>query len=704
MPDLNLINSRQVSYKATYVPSTIRSNEQPQVGRALKKLAFVRGLNMQADELNRLRTEGNVDKDLLDLVERTCNDPSLASIRRYGPAIAEVRLDDLAKFGNALATIRMHQPNDLATQTRALTEAVINSGPTDPVAVGWMHLERLDMTPVGIEHGELVHSVPLTPNETVNITHREWTITTQTFESLIQDSLEGFSETGVTEKTDLTQATDTEAKHSSALDVNGAVSATYNGGSYSVTASAGVNFQQMSDDSQSIKDSVAHSVAITKQASSRTRKEHKMSFRVSSVAGAEDLAVQVITNPSDTNAMRVDYFQLLRRWRIDLIRYGLRMTYDIVIPNPGLALAQKVIQLQQLEQEIAAPHVFTVNITDITRNSWPDLAHQYYANVDPPPADSIDIMQTGTFQKSIDQFTFATIGFDMPDGYVVTKGHFSAQVHIGDGDFNSGHRAQINLMDGGGSGQFPQKDGSWETDLTTSTIIGRSGAVSLVYDYYNVESGAYIATIQAAPAPAAIEAWQVKVWNQLREADQTNYNANLQHLKDQQAQLESELNEFDALTLRKMEREEIMRFLLGWLIGPTFQLMPPEIQKLFVGYPDPSDPNAPEKAYEDVHNLTISEWQEVVQGRGELIKFLHNAIEWENVLFFVYPYFWDHVQNWPFKRFMVHPDPIHREFLRSGCARVVLTIRPGFEAAFANLLETGDPTRPPLVPTPETSS
>jgi hypothetical protein len=60
------------------------------------------------------------------------------------------------------------------------------------------------------------------------------------------------------------------------------------------------------------------SQAITKNA----RKDHKTSFRVSSVAGAEDLSVQVLTNPSDTNAMRVDYFQLLRKWRVDLIRYG----------------------------------------------------------------------------------------------------------------------------------------------------------------------------------------------------------------------------------------------------------------------------------------------------------------------------------------------------------------------------------------------
>jgi hypothetical protein len=80
---------------------------------------------------------------------------------------------------------------------------------------------------------------------------------------------------------------------------------------------------------------------------------------------------------------------------------------------------------------------------------------------------------------------------------------------------------------------------------------------------------------------------------------------------------------------------------------------------------------------------------------GEFIKYVHDAIEWENILFFAYPCFWDTVRNWQFKRFLRHPDPIHREFLRSRAMRVVLTIRPGFEESFAMLQQTGDSTAPP---------
>jgi hypothetical protein len=76
-------------------------------------------------------------------------------------------------------------------------------------------------------------------------------------------------------------------------------------------------------------------------------------------------------------------------------------------------------------------------------------------------------------------------------------------------------------------------------------------------------------------------------------------------------------------------------------------------------------------------------------GFGEFVKYLHQAIEWENVLYFVYPYFWDNPRNHKLKRFLHHPDSLHRAFLRGGAARVVLTIRPGFEESFTRLFETG---------------
>lgn len=686
---------------------------------------------------------------LIDLIEKLSVDNSLAITSTYAPLLLNVTIDNLNEFAKALAEERnrilsqvnshidqmtadykmanpkarvinrdnvvnwalknknpdieklqnimvTHLPekvastvtpdvtgfaNDISSATNnalAVAGGFLDRFKIEPV--GRLHLERIEMTPVGIEHGELVHSVPLTPHETVNISHREWSTTTQTFENIVSDSFTGFSEQGVVDKTDIAQASTNEARQQSSLDVNGSVSASYSGAGFSVTASTGIDYNRHSDDFKSVKGSLAHSVAITRTASSRTRKDHHTSFRVSSVAGTEDLAVRTLSNPTN-NAIRVDYFQLMRKWKVDLIRYGLRMTYDIVLPNPGSALTQKIKDLDLLKRLISADHTFSITLNQITLASWQSLEEQYGVSIDPPPLDPFETMQSGSLTNSVDNFTYAAIDVQTPENYVVTSGHFHAQVHVGGG---GGHKAQIGVtFEAPGQGtsplngnEFKDDDGTLEVELTQNSIIGRTGRVSIMINHFNVASGAWLLKVQASPTTEAIEAWQSSVLDKLREADTAKYQASIQKLKDQYATLQQEINQFDALTLRRMEREEIMKGLLQWLFGPSFQLQPGVLDQYL---------EDPQTAIFQSGNDAA--WQIVMQ-YGEYIKFIHNAIEWENVLYFPYPYFWDASSRWPFKLFLVHPDPEHRTFLRAGCARVVLTIRPGFEKTFTSFMES----------------
>jgi len=146
--------------------------------------------------------------------------PARPAFQTNQPALVELLnlVQSLTDGGAAPAT-----PAELLTQVRKLLQ---DSAATDSLIdsfvlsfsfepVGRIHLERMEMTPVGVEHGELVYSVPLTPKETVNITHREWSNTTSTFENLVGDFFEGYSERGVADKTDVGTAVSNESKHSS---------------------------------------------------------------------------------------------------------------------------------------------------------------------------------------------------------------------------------------------------------------------------------------------------------------------------------------------------------------------------------------------------------------------------------------------------------------------------------------------------------
>ena len=105
-----------------------------------------------------------------------------------------------------------------------------------------------------------------------------------------------------------------------------------------------------------------------------------------------------------------------------------------------------------------------------------------------------------------------------------------------------------------------------------------------------------------------MQAWQLKSWTALRNADQAAYDKGLERAKERKAFLQAEIKQFDALTLRKMEREEIMRWVLRWLLGPGFDIMPANLQALFQPYPDPTKttPGQSQWAYPDVSKLGIT--------------------------------------------------------------------------------------------------
>ena len=541
--------------------------------------------------------------------------------------------------------------------------------------VGNLHLERIEMYPAGVERGELAHSVPLAPGETVNISHKEWSVSEKEFEEIVNDYFEGYSEEGVAEKTDIAMSNDSQSQHSTALNLGASLSASYS----SVTLSTSFGYNAASNDSQSRKDSRNHSMAITKKASARTKKDHKITFKVTSVAGSEDQSVRVISNPSVTDSMRIDYFQLARKWKLDLLRYGLRMTYDIVIPNPGSGIVTLVEDVKALEAMINTPFTFTLPLSNITYNSlatdpnaisnYDQLAAQFNANVTAPPeARKYVNVHKEPPAGNYDDVRFDSVEFDIDPNYYIYQYHLEWNYETNQGD----NRAY-----------FLGLNGESLEDLLNA-LINTSGHLSVDFVFQYINTFAINITFSCRPKVQTLLDWRLQAWNQIRQASEDDYAKGIQNLKDKQSELLQEIADFDALTLRRMEQEEIMKGVLRWLLGPEFYLVPFNIASLFGA--DSNDPDVTDAL--DPNRLTDAEWIDVMEW-GEFIKYLHNAIEWENVLYFTYPYFWDDNKLWDFKKFLYHPDATHRTFLRSGAARVVLTIRPGFEASFTSLIESG---------------
>ncbi len=618
--------------------------------------------------------------------EETLIDEALA----WAAEKKDPRIDKLDKYAKSLnLTPEVYSNLNRVFEIKQLANIVFNRADATSATVngfeermaiqpvGRLHLERIEMTPVGVERGELVYSVPLAPKETVNIAHKEWAIQTEEFEDIVKDQLAEFSEQGVTEKKELAQSTESQQKHSNELSL----SSSYN----HVGFSASVGLKSTSDDEQAKKESRNQSIELTRKASSRTRRDHKQSFKVSSVAGTEDKSVRVISNPSESEAMRIDYYQLMRKWRVDLYRYDLRMTYDVVIPNPGASLISRIEELRTLDGLIEAPFKFHLATTDINIRNFRSLAARFGATVEDPPKQT-KVINGHKEYAEVTKEQFDAIDLEIEPDYEIVSGFIHARFdpdsdHLGDAYFDV-------LLDEKGpvwAKDFPDIEAKLIYHSDLNHLQGRTGRVSFLYVMQSLRAGTVYVEVNLRLTSSAYQRWRFNAWNAMRQAAEERYYQSRQILIERRDKLLEEMGKWDALTLRKMEREELMKGVLRWLFGPTFELVPEEIREL---YKTRESNGAPDYATLNPKSLTDESWQKVMDF-GEFIKFIHQAIEWENVLYFYYPYFWDSPKNWNLKRYLKHPNSLHSAFLRAGAARVVLTIRPGFEKDFTRLLETG---------------
>lgn len=672
------INSKRILLKASYVLTELtprnRADLAGRASRGMEKANFLRALVVAPEQLAEVRQSP---------------DPNVSRLARL--------LSDLPASNTAAATLVAEVPEDafleLADALPAEGGSAVNrylrvafAQRLTVAPVGRLHLERLEMAPAGTEKGELMFTVPLTPAETVTVSHKEWATGRDEYERIVQDSFESYSERGVVEKTDASLTTENETKHSSAFNFNASAGGSY--GPVSVSVSTGLT--NTSENRQSVKASTQQSREITQKASARARQEHKVSVKLESVRGTEDASYRTITNPHADKALRVDYFRMMRKWKIDHFRYGLRLTFDIAVPNPGASLWAKYEQLDELDRMIRKPFHFDLAADDITADgvspstdgNWNELAAEYGVAVEPPPAAVVSLSQSRRFEEN--KLVEGAFEFTAPPGYVVqsaVQGRFLYWGPTGTPQFIFTHKSSSWTFEDKGGG------GAGAGEVTTLGIsAGDRLTVPFMRDTrYEIQM---VLVAHAAPSTRTMREWRQRVWTALRDATFAAYQAQVAQLQSRRDRLWAELISKDTLTLRRMEREELLRGVLTWLIGPEFQTSPKQVSAILKALLDREVHDKPDSAQEPA--LTAADWQ-IVAGFGDLVKFIHQAVEWENLLYFLYPYFWGSDDLGRQKLLFDHPDPGHRDFLRAGYARVVVPIRPGFEAKFTGLLETGTP-------------
>jgi hypothetical protein len=729
--------------KCTYVPLAVASAGED--GGAIVKYAFVGNLALQAGEVDAAVEQESgqqpaVSAETIDLLKAFEGSPAPALLPPAS-AFRAVPTSELRAFGQAVLASRLTLLNrtptpaagpssagapaatatpqavdaagsappiafsgsapELATSTTALASLVVAPQPMalhnyavahvavnafeNNIAVaplGMLNLERLEMTPVGIERGELITTIPLAPLEETAVVHKEWSVTSQEFTSIVTDSLENYSETGVTENTELAQAVTSQTTHASQFNINSTVS----GGYGPVTVSLSTGFGTQDQTSSSANDSRKHAIATTRQASTRVRQEHKTTISSSTVTGTAETSTRTLKNASSTDPMRIDYFSLMRKWHVGLYRYGLRLTYDIAVPEPGATMRRIYAEMDELRAQLT-PFDFPYGFADITTGNWATLSASYGVTFPGPPEDPQEVSFVSSYTRQGDTTLpgqVASMELDVPDGYQVSSATLYPNMDTGGSDKTLFAAIYVGRL----TGTYDNGDGAV---IDLPFLDGTDGKQYLTYSTAGSPDGWIEVDLACGLTGAGLIAWQQQAWNALYNGAQAQWYAQQQDIQGRIAALEAELDGVDTLTLRREESEEVMKGVLRWLLGPAFDFMPKDVTALFAQGSINGTVDLQHGAATDTGDglaVTAKAWQPVFLYE-EMVKFINSAIEWENVLYFLYSYFWDVPPAWEFIRQIRHPDSTRQAFLRAGSARVVLTVRKGWEQSWVNFVEAG---------------
>ena len=364
-----------------------------------------------------------------------------------------------------------------------------------------------------------------------------------------------------------------------------------------------------------------------------------------------------------------------KKYKARILNYGKRLLYDVVVPEPAAFLIESLKKAVQPESfQLTKPVE-----PQISPNSMGPGTYQTYAtcygvtgSVTPPPDEFVETIAHVDNKKLAPGVgeAFSSYKIRIPDGYTAFSGYIQSvneqlastpavynryEFYIGEFHwFKFGNapnstvdRLNIQFVMNGETGDVPVTFRTWAPVIEFSYAIG----------------------INCKRTEKAYEQWQLKTHATIMAGYQRQLAAYEDKLAQYRAALRSQVAQAQNFAHDpSIEQEELKKAFIALLLSEQFALAYRPTPDPLAFPPNPTD---------------VTKW-------GAMVAFFERAFEWENLMYTYYPYFWGRQAKWGELILIQDTSPEFEAFLKAGAARVVVPVRPGFEAAMAHFQETGD--------------
>lgn len=375
------------------------------------------------------------------------------------------------------------------------------------------------------------------------------------------------------------------------------------------------------------------------------------------------------------------------KYKNQIYNYGKRTMFEFMIPEPARLhrLATAVAKADVLTAPIdprKAPAPYTMpNPKAATKTLL-----QYWADVygvtltDEMPGKEV-ILNANASPQTEGEGVFFDANLEIPDGYKATTASvvWAYNKQRNRSGFFQGNYILSSYLSFGNL-----KGGSFYKETRNQTLNGTEGVSGLnltgVFNYRvsgkNIGGFNIALKFPCVPNDANVLAWQTENFNAIIEA----YKEAYEKFKEEQARIDKEQKEKEAEAKDKM--------------GNFYRYMENDVLKhnciayLLQDYLSPNTIGQNFTAGDKMENFQVF-LNENLDKYTALAKFMEQAFEWSVMSYSFYPYYWANRQHWQEMYISESVDPLFRSFLQSGMARVIVTVRPGFEDAIQFFLSTG---------------
>jgi len=557
------------------------------------------------------------------------------------------------------------------------------AGRIRPIGIG--DLNRVEQTLCCYAAGEVAHIENIMQGEYKERSTRHLLRTEDTLDVTTDSETTTERDTTSTDRFELAQEATKVLEQDSSLTLGASASGSF--GPVSVQASS--NFAMSSSSSQTDHQTATYAKSVTDRSLQRIVEKVRTQRTRKRTEEFEENNKHGLDNRGGAKHVVGLYRWVDKIYKAQVVNYGKRLMFEFMVPEPGnfhlWALSRAATQGSASLNLPVDPRLKGIPGQDalssaqaLTATNYQAWAAAYNASVTPPPAETVLVSLALDGSKNPIARTSTTIMSGKSDGLVVPDGYEGTKVKmIADFQDSSGGGAlpgaAINVGDigvwwvQGGNGGLQRS--SWTDWLGVSPVTGK---VAVSYGVVYSERFTANIVLRCTRTAAAFDAWRLKAFQAIIDAYQTQKDAYDQAVAATLAAGgDTTIRGTNPEINQQLITNELKKGCLNWLFqGQQFGT--------YAVWRYGDNVNPP-------HYGTDAQ----AAADGERVKFMEQCFEWELMSYTLYPYYWANQGRWRPLYQLNDPDPLLLGFLQSGMARVLVSVRPGYERAAMYFLSTG---------------